>query len=577
MRNTDFMSGRWGVFMHFLTDLTCREDESPANWNARVNAFDTVKLARQLHELQAGWLMLTIGQNSGYYCSPNRTLDELTGRTEESHCSRRDLILEAAEALAEYRIPLFVYLPGGAPFRDRQACEALEWSEQGNKDPRQINFQRKWERVIREWSQRWGKSVAGWWIDGCYFHTCREMYDFPDEPNFRSFAGAMRAGNPDSLVCWNPGVADPELYTVSPEEDYTAGECKEPRQVLTAGRYEKQALSHVLSYVGEWWGWRNPRFTEQTLTDATFQIVKNGGAVTWDVPYEADGTIPEEFAELLRSLPEHLKARRKESPVTGNLRFHWSALIQPRGEYPTREHPGKLVFAAENTSPEELSGVIGISSPDMEVVPRALEYRLRPGEKLPIHLELKPADSQLRCGTLHIDMGDARRTFLIPVRSCILCGREPQEFVFPGGCGSLWMKYRDGRLSVTARAKDDARVRDDRIYWEGSCLELFLALPGEENPRQFFAFYGRRGTLYFLRRPEGIVPVADTEFDYRDTVEGVVFDLSLPLEKDALIQVALHVSIHGKFGYYRLFGDVNDFSTASYANLRIGGVRLSAV
>ena len=77
--------------MHFLTDLTCREDESPANWNARVNAFDTVKLARQLHELQAGWLMLTIGQNSGYYCSPNRTLDELTGRTEESHCSRRDL------------------------------------------------------------------------------------------------------------------------------------------------------------------------------------------------------------------------------------------------------------------------------------------------------------------------------------------------------------------------------------------------------------------------------------------------------------------------------------------------------
>ena len=66
MRNTDFMSGRWGVFMHFLTDLTCREDESPANWNARVNAFDTVKLARQLHELQAGWLMLTIGQNSGY-------------------------------------------------------------------------------------------------------------------------------------------------------------------------------------------------------------------------------------------------------------------------------------------------------------------------------------------------------------------------------------------------------------------------------------------------------------------------------------------------------------------------------
>ena len=568
MKNTDFMSGRWGVFMHFLTDLVCGEKVSPASWNVQVDAFDTRKLACQLHELQAGWLMLTIGQNSGYYCSPNRTLDELTGRTEESHCSRRDLIRDMAEALAEYRIPLFVYLPCNAPFRDWQACEALEWSEQ-NPDSRQIHFQRKWERIIREWSLRWGKSVTGWWIDGCYFQTCREMYDFPAEPNFRSFAGAMRAGNPDSLVCWNPGVADPELYTVSTEEDYTAGECKDPRQVLTAGRYEKQALSHVLSYVGEWWGWRHPRFSAQSLTDAAYQITKNGGAVTWDVPYEPNGTIQEEFFGLLDAMQKQLKTRCPQSSVTRNLRFHWSALIQPQGEYPTRKQPGKLVFAAENTSPEELCGSICFSSPDMTVIPQSLEYRLRPGEKIPVQLELKPSDNQLWCGSLHIDTDKVRRSFRIPVRSCILCGKEPQKFVFSGGCGTLQLKYQNGRLHVSAEAKDDARITDDRIFWEGSCLELFLAFPDEDKPRQYFAFYGRKGPLYFLHNLNEIVPVPDTEFDYRDTEKGIVFELSLPLKMNALIQVALHVSIAGKFGYFRLFGDPDDPSTASYAVLHI--------
>ena len=52
---------------------------------------------------------------------------------------------------------------------------------------RLAEFQRKWEAVIREWSLRWGKSVSGWWIDGCYFAD--QMYRFDDEPNFASFAG----------------------------------------------------------------------------------------------------------------------------------------------------------------------------------------------------------------------------------------------------------------------------------------------------------------------------------------------------------------------------------------------------
>ena len=34
---------------------------------------------------------------------------------------------------------------------------------------RLAQFQRNWEAICRDWSQRWGRRVSGWWIDGCYF------------------------------------------------------------------------------------------------------------------------------------------------------------------------------------------------------------------------------------------------------------------------------------------------------------------------------------------------------------------------------------------------------------------------
>jgi len=569
MRNTDFMFHRkWGVFMHFLTDISCRGHESPERWNEIVDTFDTEKLARQLHELQVGWLMLTIGQNSGYYCSPNRTLDRLTEREGATHCSRRDLIADLTAALAKYEIPLFVYLPGGAPFHDRQACEMLGWSEKPQA-ARMAEFQRKWENIIREWALRWGKSIAGWWIDGCYFQTCREMYEFDEEPNFRSFAAAMRAGNPDALVAWNPGVADPELYTTCSEEDYTAGECKDPQLVLSAGRYEKQALSHVLSYIGEWWGWRNPRFTRGSLADATHNMVKSGGTITWDVPYESDGTIPEEFAKLLRSLAQELVRRGRVSEVTGEIRFHWSALIPPSGNYPTRERPGSLTFAVENTSPKELCGTIRFSSDDLQIFPKKTDYALVPGEKLMITLELTPKEKTLRCCILYAETQYSKRTFKIPVRETVVCSETPLELSFPHNSGKLQLSSKNGRLYASLHAKDDARRIDEILCYESSCLELFLTTTDSGNIRQYFALYGKPGKLYFLRQPEGMVAVADTEFAYRDTAEGFDFELSLPCPQDALLQVALHISQEGKFGYHRLFGDPDDGSIASYAKLQL--------
>jgi hypothetical protein len=39
---------------------------------------------------------------------------------------------------------------------------------------RLAEFQRNWEAICRDWSQRWSRRVSGWWIDACYFAD--EMY-----------------------------------------------------------------------------------------------------------------------------------------------------------------------------------------------------------------------------------------------------------------------------------------------------------------------------------------------------------------------------------------------------------------
>ena len=169
---------RWGVMTHFLAEWIKPEAHSSVEaWNAMVDGFDAEGLAEQIKSTGAGYYLVTIGQNSGFYDSPNAAYDKLVG-IQPSHCSRRDLIADLYTALNKRGIRLMVYLPAGAPGGDRVARHAREWQ---NGPHRNREFQQKWEQVIREWSLRWGKKVSGWWFDGVYWPNA--MYRSDDPPN----------------------------------------------------------------------------------------------------------------------------------------------------------------------------------------------------------------------------------------------------------------------------------------------------------------------------------------------------------------------------------------------------------
>ncbi len=331
-----FHQARWGVFTHYLADTVRLYDQIPPKersdfladdqlpdklskrlntfqmsadqWNAYVDRFDVKALARQLKECGASYYVITIGQNSGHFCAPNATYDRLVGIS-PSRCSKRDLVSDLYDALEPQGIKLMVYLPAGAPDRDKEACKKLEWRSGPH---RNREFQLKWEQVVAHWSKQWGRKVKGWWFDGCYWP--KEMYQFAEPPNFQSFAAAARAGNPDAIVAFNPGVMRDKVSkreyvaAYTEYEDYTAGEIGQPQQVERKGRLIDGEQWHMLTYLGRWWYWtKEPRFTEQEVIDITRQIVDRGGVVTWDVMIQPDGRIPEPLFERLKALGKAMR------------------------------------------------------------------------------------------------------------------------------------------------------------------------------------------------------------------------------------------------------------------------------
>jgi hypothetical protein len=296
---------RWGVMTHYLADWQSRVhhlDLSVEQWNKMVDGFDAEGIARQLAAAGAKYYQVSIGQNSGYYLSPNAAYDRLTG-IQPSKCSRRDLVAELAAALEKHGIRLMVYLPSGGPGSDKAADAALEWRNgpYPNKE-----FQRKWEQVIREWSLRWGKKVSGWWFDGCYFPN--SMYRSPEPPNFASFAAAARAGNADASIAFNPGVVY-RILSMTPYEDFTAGEIDKP-ELATVRRSADGKMDgtqiQMLSYLGTSWGQGTPRFTTDQVIEYTKKMLEVRGAVTWDAPVELNGTLSQPFLDQLTALGKAL-------------------------------------------------------------------------------------------------------------------------------------------------------------------------------------------------------------------------------------------------------------------------------
>lgn len=305
---------KWGVMIHYQPEWLASENGlepiTIEKWNELVDNFDVEGLADQLAEVGAGYLIMTVRHGPVFFVSPNATYDRITGQV-PSRGSRRDLIADLADELNKRGIKLIAYVFGQAPCFNEAEISAFH---AGRADYYRAGpFERNagglslWQDVIREYSTRWGDKVSGWWIDATY--RPNTIYRHPDAPNFESFAAAARAGNPDSIVTFNPGRF-PRLMSITPHEDYTAGEVNEPDRLDFRFHHEglidgKQI--HALSFLGKFWGQGEPRFSDDKILEYTDKVNGVGGAFTWDVPVNPNGLIKEPFMEQLRVIGEAAK------------------------------------------------------------------------------------------------------------------------------------------------------------------------------------------------------------------------------------------------------------------------------
>ena len=289
-----------GVMLHYSAEMLASEnrlDRESINidtWNDLIDNFDCEGLARQLSDIGARYLIITIRHGDGFFMAPNSMYDHYMSHV-PSICSNRDLVTDLHHALNKYGIKLITYV---SSHFDKNPAEVKGFAFDRN-DPRKAESYLRWQEVIREFSMRWGDKVSGWWIDGCKRPNTR--FRLPDIPNFASMAAAARAGNPNSIVAFNPGRF-PRIMSITPYEDYTAGEINHPDRIHWAknddGMIDGRQI-HILSYLGSKWGMGNPRFADEKAVKHSLDINEVGGAVTWDVPPMLNGTISDDFMKQL--------------------------------------------------------------------------------------------------------------------------------------------------------------------------------------------------------------------------------------------------------------------------------------
>jgi hypothetical protein len=307
--NTDwFRDAGFGIMFHYLSSNIVPEG-GPKEWNDAVDSFDAEAFALKADEAGAGFVMVTLGQNSGYYCSPNAAFDSIVGVKPGELCSVRDLPMDLIKALGRYNIPVILYLPSNPPVNNRLVSEKFRYPLGKDSATSQYN-QPILENMIREWSIRYGTDVKGWWFDGLYeWNAIRSTrMDMSLKHNISTHTLAAKAGNKQSIVTYNYGFG--KIHVNTPYCDYSSGE-KQTIDEIPSSRWVEDGVQWFLfTYLGEKWGGKGQQFKTEVLTEKAKQIVDNGGVLCLEVVVDAKGNI----------LPHHLEQIKGVGRALGKIR-----------------------------------------------------------------------------------------------------------------------------------------------------------------------------------------------------------------------------------------------------------------
>jgi hypothetical protein len=316
--------GAYGLMTHYIVSPKGETpEEKTADLNATVDSFDLDGFIGEVEASGAEWLIFTLGQTSGYLCSPNAYLDERApGLTPQ-----RDLVTEIGERLARVGKRMILYLPSEEN-ADPVIKAALDSDTEG--------YAQRYFEFLRTYSLQFGTLHHGWWFDSCSPHS---------DEYWIEWMAALRAGNPEAVVAFSGAefCCGGPVEPLCKLEDYHAGEIhlledgKIRRDFLTPGgdivvvdRKLRQRGQEARTYMpvgpfldGVQWHCLLPvdltfnpavpnqfcHYTDRELLQFVGDIKGVGGAITINLPIDvATGHIPEDSLATLVRLGRNLKA-----------------------------------------------------------------------------------------------------------------------------------------------------------------------------------------------------------------------------------------------------------------------------
>jgi hypothetical protein len=311
-----FATSKYGLMMHYLPRNITEPIPADPNgmWNTTVKNFDVKRFVSDVQKTGAAYVVFSVGQNSGFFASPNAFYEKKVGLTPGQYTSERDLIADLSVALKAVNVRLMVY---AAVIGPTQAPVEIRARFPSGDDQAGAETRASLNAMFEEWSKRWGASVAGWWLDGCYPGVAGYGNSTDGEQNVDALLKAVRAGNSDALATCNPSVQ--RFEALSKEQDYMAGEENVFHRYPKAEALQfkgRNQIWHVMSYLGTAWGNGTAvNYRAQQLASYIQHVNDRRGVVTVDLGIHADGSL---FAPQLETMSRVKALIRDQQPFSKN-------------------------------------------------------------------------------------------------------------------------------------------------------------------------------------------------------------------------------------------------------------------
>ncbi len=320
--DTTWMSkGKYGIFLHYQYRIllgysirTKPQFPEPAQmttqgWNRFVDGFDVKGFAQQMAEAKVAWVLFCVDDHYfAWPCAPNQAFSEYTGYAPGQKCSRRDLVMDLADALNAKGVKLICYFAGlNGYMKEPKVLAGLSDGDAGRggmneKAPPSAECRQRRLAILKEYADRYKDKIAGWWFDGMGLDTYRaQPYDW------RTIESIVHAANPKAVIAFSYG-ANEQACVCKGIDDFTGGDTwsKQDLRRLTPQRLPAREgiLWHGKIYCGNVYHGQGDanQFSDQELIDWINTCNAQGGVCTLDWPFDPQTGLLKDFglAQLKR-------------------------------------------------------------------------------------------------------------------------------------------------------------------------------------------------------------------------------------------------------------------------------------